>query len=184
MNLLKLSLFAASFSPAAFAQQIDCNRENIKTLEKQVDDLKATLMAQEDLLKASESTFNQSVSNSATSLAERLKKLNFNSDEIKAAVSNLENSIQSFTENKNSDRRTVLINQFNALIQALGRGGEQTFKDIMPTPSERTAINSSSQDWVQRWSDRNTEFARYIRATGDLAGLQLACELKDRIFKK
>lgn len=180
-----LICFAVLFTAPAFAKsfKLDCDKFKLAAKEQEAMNYRQQLAANESLLTQWEKSLNQSLNDAAQSMVDNLKKAQAQSAEVSKATQDLENSFNSFNDDKSLEARDQLIKQFNSTLSTIASSTVQGIKELQPSSEQLSKLNADRDAWFKAWSDRNAAFANYVRAAGEFAGLQIACELKDRFFK-
>lgn len=173
------------FSTPVFAKsfKLDCDKNKQAAKEQEAQNYRAQLTAFEAALGQWEKNLNQSLQEAAQSVVNNLKKTQAQSAEISKATQDLENSFTLFNEDKSVEARDQLIKQFNQTLSTMASSTVQGIRELQPSSEQMTKLNADRDGWFKAWSERNAAFANYVRAAGEFAGVQIACELKDRFFK-
>lgn len=173
------------FSSSAFAKsfKFNCDKQAQALKEQEANNYRQQLTANESVLTQLEKNLNQSLSDAAQNMVNNLKKTQAQSAEISKATQDLEKSFTYFNDDKSTDARDQLIKQFNSTLSTIANSTVQGIKDLQPSSEQMTKLNADRDAWFKVWSERNANFANYVRAAGEYAGVQIACELKDRFFK-
>lgn len=173
------------FSGTAFAKsfKLDCDKNAQALKEQEANAYREKLTANESSLTQLEKNLNSSLSDAAQNMVNNLKKVQEKSGDVSKATQDLERSFTYFNDDKSTDARDQLIKQFNSTLSTIANSTVQGVRDLQPSNETMTKLNTDRDAWFKVWSDRNTNFANYVRAAGEYAGVQIACELKDRFFK-